>query len=331
MTSPISVPSPELRFDPISQQAVFIAPKRAKRPLQHEAPQCPGCIPALTPPAVYVYPEDAEPDGDDWEVRVVPNKFSCFSDAGDNRRYESAAGFKGIHDPAGRCEVLFETRRHSYPIYARGADEIENCFRALISRYKSARSDPHAKCFFPFKNLGRSAGGTLDHEHWQLYTLPFVPPAIQDRYARAARYFNETGQNIFQRVFQNEEDSGDRVVAATDRFLTFVPFAAAMPYEICISPRKNSADFSAMTDEELHELAVSFRDALSRLNSVHPELALNVALQTAAFEHAGAPWFTWHLCILPRLTTIAGVELGIDIMINPVRPEDAASALRGAQ
>ncbi len=328
MTTSIPAATCELRFDRISAQAVLIAPKRAKRPRSHDSHQCPGCIPALTPPAVCVFPEHAEPDGDGWDVRVVPNKFSAFSDSGSNLRYETPAGCKGIYDPAGHCEVVFETRRHIYPVYARTTQEVHYCFRALVSRYKSARSDPRIKFWFGFKNLGTVAGGTLEHEHWQLYSLPFIPPSIQDRYASAARYFNETGQNLYRREFEDEANSGDRVVALTDHFLTFVPFAAGMPYEICIAPRRNSADFSTMNDEELHGFAASFRDAVTRLNSVHPELAFNVVLHTAAFEHASAAWFTWHLSILPRLTTLAGIELGINVMINPVAPEEAASTLR---
>jgi len=318
----------EARFDPINQRTVLIAPKRAKRPKTHEEHQCPGCIPALTPPAVYVWPESTDPLSDKWDIRVVPNKFSCFSDSGGNQRCGTSSGFKAIQDPAGRCEVVFETRHHIYPVYARTDTEIEHFFSALISRYKSARSDPRARFWFAFKNLGRVAGGTMDHEHWQLYTLPFIPTSIQDRYAHAAQYFNEEGQNLYQRVCEDEANSGSRVVAITEHFLTFVPFAAGLPYEICIAPRRSSADFSTMTGEELRGLAASFRDAISRLSSVHPELAYNVALHTAAFEHAAATWYTWHLAILPRLTTLAGVELGINIMINPVSPEEAAETLR---
>ncbi len=47
-----------------------------------------------------------------------------------------------------------------------------------------------------------------------------------------------------------------------------------------------------------------------------------------------APWNAWlhprHLEIVPRLTVLAGVELGAGIYVNTVAPEDAAAALRGA-
>lgn len=330
MASVIAPTLYEARFDPISERTVIIAPKRGERPQAHEENECPGCIPTLTPPAVYVYPEDAEPEGDTWEIRICPNKFSCFSSAGENQRFECSPGFGGIQDPAGRCEVCFESRSHFAPVYARTSEEIQHLFRALVSRYKAARSDPRAKFWFAFKNLGRAAGGTLDHQHFQLYTLPFIPPSIQNRYARAAEYFNRTGQNLYSRVFEKEAESGERVVAMTKDFVTFVPFASAM-FEICVAPLGGSADFSTMADEEMLEFAASFRDVIARLNAVHPECAYNVALHTASFEHATAPWFTWHLSITPRLSTLAGVELGINVMISPVSPEEAASKLRSVR
>jgi UDPglucose--hexose-1-phosphate uridylyltransferase len=326
MAPVIATPVCDLRIDPLNRQATLIAPKRAKRPLTHEEDKCPGCFPLLCPPAVYIYPPDDESERDTWEVRVVPNKFSSFSEAGENQRFECSPGFSGIHDPAGRCEVVFETRHHYDPVYARTSVEIRQLFRALVSRYKSARSDPNAKYWFAFKNLGRAAGGTLDHEHWQLYTLPFIPPSVAVDYECAALHYSKTGRNLYRSVFEDEASS-DRAVVMTEHFLTFCPFASRTAYEICIAPRRISADFSAMTENELLGFATSFRDAISRLNSVHPDCAYNVLLHTA-FEHASAPWYCWHLKILTRLATPAGVELGIGTWINPISPEEAAAKLR---
>jgi len=207
----------EARFDPFTDRAVLIATKRRHRPT---APAiCPGCHEEQTPPAVCVFPEGAPLDAPGWTVRVVPNKFSCFSLAGSNQRYEISAGLNGIKDPAGRCEVLFESPHHTHPIHARSPEEIVLCLRAMISRYQAARSDSQARFWYAFKNLGKAAGGTLDHPHWQLYTLPFVPPAIQDRYQRAAQYFNKTGRSLYRDHFSAEAASGDRVVAASSHFL----------------------------------------------------------------------------------------------------------------
>jgi UDPglucose--hexose-1-phosphate uridylyltransferase len=235
---------------------------------------------------------------------------------------------RGIEDPAGACEVVFETEHHKHPIHSRSPEEMAFCIRAIVNRYQTARLDPQARFWYGFKNLGKAAGGTIDHEHWQLYTFSFVPPAIQERYERAAQYFNRTGRSLYGDRFAAEVASGERIVAASPHFLTFVPFAAGMPYQIRIVPKRHTADFSRMTGDQLIDFGVSLRDAVARLCGVIPDLAFNIELHTAAFEHASAPWFCWHLEIVPRITTLAGVELGLNVMVNPVLPEEAASKLR---
>ena len=41
-----------------------------------------------------------------------------------------------------------------------------------------------------------------------------------------------------------------------------------------------------------------------------------------------APWYRWHIQIMPNLTRIAGFELGSGFFINPTSPEEAAAFLR---
>ena len=56
--------------------------------------------------------------------------------------------------------------------------------------------------------------------------------------------------------------------------------------------------------------------------------------QLRAVEGA-VPWNAWqhgdHLELVPRLTVLAGLELGAGIYVNIVAPEDAARLLRSAR
>jgi hypothetical protein len=62
-------------------------------------------------------------------------------------------------------------------------------------------------------------------------------------------------------------------------------------------------------------------------------LLRDVVRRLRAVEGA-VPWNAWwhedHLELVPRLSVLAGVELGAGIYVNTVAPEDAAAALRGA-
>jgi len=328
MASATSVQPSELRLDPITNTATLVAKGRNGRPIGPSI--CPGCHEEQTPPAVCVFPPGAPLNTPGWKARVVPNLYPCFSQAGTNQQFQLPSGLNGIKDPAGNCEVLFETEHHSYPIYLRSTEEVAFSLRAIVARHQAARSGSSAKFFYAFKNQGRAAGGSLEHEHWQLYTFSFIPPAIQQQYDRAVQYFNNTGRSLYRVMFAAEAAAAARVVACSTHFFTFVPFAAGMPFELRIVPHRNSADFSSMSEDELIDLSQALRDAVARLCAVHPGLAFNVELHSAAFEHLDCPWFCWHLAILPRTTTQAGVELGLNIMVNPVPPEEAASVLRAA-
>jgi UDPglucose--hexose-1-phosphate uridylyltransferase len=62
-------------------------------------------------------------------------------------------------------------------------------------------------------------------------------------------------------------------------------------------------------------------------------LLRDVVARLRAIEGA-VPWNAWlhpgHIELVPRLSVLAGVELGAGIYVNSVAPEDAAAALRGA-
>ena len=69
-------------------------------------------------------------------------------------------------------------------------------------------------------------------------------------------------------------------------------------------------------------------DALNRLArrlGAHPPLNLWVRTAPQGAEH-----FCWRIDILPRLTHLAGLELGAGVHLNIVAPERAAAELRDA-
>ena len=69
-------------------------------------------------------------------------------------------------------------------------------------------------------------------------------------------------------------------------------------------------------------------DTLTRLARVlGASPPLNMWVRTAP---AGAEYFCWRIDILPRLTHLAGLELGAGVNLNIVAPEQAAAELRDA-
>ena len=56
----------------------------------------------------------------------------------------------------------------------------------------------------------------------------------------------------------------------------------------------------------------------------------NCIIHTAPLEDEARPYYLWHLRIVPRLTTLAGFELGSGMWITTMLPEESAAMMRDA-
>jgi UDPglucose--hexose-1-phosphate uridylyltransferase len=99
----------------------------------------------------------------------------------------------------------------------------------------------------------------------------------------------------------------DLVVAERGSMRAAVHRAGRLPYETLI----------AGEPFELTDALMLLREVVARLRAVE----------------GAVPWNAWlhegHIELVPRLSVLAGVELGAGIYVNTVAPEDAAAALRG--
>jgi UDPglucose--hexose-1-phosphate uridylyltransferase len=93
-------------------------------------------------------------------------------------------------------------------------------------------------------------------------------------------------------------------------------FAGRVPYELLIAPRAHAPD---PNEEDLAGALALLRRAVLSLHEQEGPMPLN------AWLHAGAHW---HVEVLPRLTVLAGLELGGGLYVNWLPPEEAATRLR---
>jgi UDPglucose--hexose-1-phosphate uridylyltransferase len=167
------------------------------------------------------------------------------------------------------------------------------------------------------------AGASLPHTHAQIYALDFVPAAIARERERFGAYATRTmGGNLLGDLVQEEVRLRERVVAVDDEAVLMAPYASRVPFQLLIAPRRPRARFE--DDGPLG--AAMLHDALSRLmRRFGTPPPLNLWVRTAP---RGADSFCWRIDILPRLTQLAGLELGAGVNLNIVSPEQAAAELR---
>ena len=326
---------PELRRDPITGRWVIIARERGERPYDFVVekdrtkggfcPLCPGNE-KTTPPEVLAYGRPGyNPNGEGWQLRVVPNKFPALIIEGAlDKRGE------GIYDKMngiGAHEVIIETPDHHSTIAELEHEKLELVFRAYRDRILDLSKDSRFKYIIVFKNFGKSAGASLEHSHSQLIALPVIPNRIQEELDGCIRYYDYKERCAFCDIIHQEQSQNVRIVWENDEFITICPFASRAPFEMVVMPKRHQSRFVSMDDTQFRSLTELFSETMRRLNAVVPGVAYNYMLHTAPINQDSLEYYHWHIEIMPKLTTIAGFEWGTEFYINPSPPEECTRIL----
>jgi UDPglucose--hexose-1-phosphate uridylyltransferase len=332
--------SPELRIDPLTGLRVVLAPQRSERPLSFQPSevhaqareQCPLCEgrESWTPPETWALrPGGGAPDTPGWLVRAVPNKFPLLREAmaTDPEEPDDPLGF-GRGDPqlfssapaTGRHEVIVHTPEHVSSMSDLSAEQTALAMGGWQERARVLDDSAYVHIMV---NEGQAAGASLEHTHAQAYGLGFVPTVVARERERFTAHNTRTmGGCLLCDLLQEEVRRRDRVVAIDDDAVLLAPYAARMPYELQLIPRTHERSFA----EAAAAGASLLHDGLNRLRrGLGGPPPLNLWVRTAP---RGAEFFHWHIDIVPRLTQLAGFELGTGVNVNVIAPERAAAELR---
>jgi UDPglucose--hexose-1-phosphate uridylyltransferase len=189
--------------------------------------------------------------------------------------------------------VVVHSPRHARTFAELADEEIGAVAAAWQARFEAARLEGLGYVH-ALVNEGRAAGSSLPHSHSQLVWLHGPPPerAREDDGALAELL-----------------DGDELLVAQEGDVRAVVHRCGRLPYELLIGGAGGL---------DLRAALALLRECVRRLRAVEGPV----------------PWNAWlhgsHLEVAPRLTVLAGVELGAGIYVNTVAPEDAAAALRDA-
>ena len=156
-------------------------------------------------------------------------------------------------------------------------------------------------------NEGADAGSSLPHTHSQLVWLSEPPPAVTAEEAACA------GDCPLCR--QPEERL---VIAERGGVVLSAAWAGRLPYELLVAPAEHEGD--PWTSPRLATALALAAEGLRRLHAVEGPRPANLWLHAPGH---------WHLEVLPRLTVMAGLELGAGVYVNILAPEEAAARLAG--
>ncbi|HWF36679.1 MAG TPA: DUF4921 family protein [Solirubrobacteraceae bacterium] len=322
----------EVRVDPLNGQRTIVATERADRPggelrVTPAEPLDPSADPFAeghedrTPPELYALrPDGGEPNSPGWTVRVVPNLYPALTPDAPEPPPQANPDLFWSGPARGDHEVIINAPDPVTSLAELSAEQVTAAMEVWRERL---RAHPEAACRHLIVNERAEAGASLPHTHAQFYALEFVPAMIARERERFGAYATRTmGGNLLGDLVQEEVRRRERIVAIDSESVLMAPYGSRFPFQLLIAPRVSRMRFedhgpiaAAMVHSALRRLAARF--------GTGPPLNLWVRTAPSGAEH-----FCWRIDIVPRLTHIAGLELGAGVNLNIVSPEQAAAELR---
>jgi UDPglucose--hexose-1-phosphate uridylyltransferase len=261
-----------------------------------------------------------------WAVRVIPNKFAALSREAHPTRslqhvWRRIEGF-GFH------EVIIDSPDHSCCMALLPDAHVASILRVYKDRYNLLGMDRRINHVTIFKNHGADAGASLPHPHSQLIATPVIPSQVRHLLNEALRHYDDDGQCMFCHMVEREVEDQTRTVVKGEHFVAMEVFASATPFATHIFPFRHMASFGDISVAEIADLAHVLRSLLARIYVGLENPDLNFTIRSGPSDYASARHFHWYVSVIPRLTRVAGFELGSGMFINTVLPEAAAEFLR---
>ena len=298
----------ELRWHPLLDEWVTVAPWRQDRTYHPPADHCPLCP---TRPGK----QETEIPEPDYHIAVFENRFPSYT--GDQ----------------GRCEVVCYTPDHDSSLGGQTVDHIRDLIEVWRDRTRELSRLPNVRYVYIFENRGEEIGVTLSHPHGQIYAYPFVPPVLRRELAAGARHMRKTGRCLYCEVIEGER-GGERTVVRDERWIAFVPAFARWPYEVHIAPLRHRGALTDLDEGDDESFAQTLKNLLQKYDRLFERPLPYVMAMHQRPPGRGARHHHFHVEFYPpnrsrdKLKYLAGSEIGAGAFILDARAEDTAAELR---
>src|SRR5262249_8845791 len=204
-------------------------------------------------------------DGRGWSIRVVPNKFPALKIEGELDR--EGEGLFDKMNGVGAHEVIVEAPDHTASLAMIPERAMEDVLWAYRDRMLDLKNDKRFRYVLIFKNHGESAGASLDHSHSQLIALPIVPRRGRGQVESSCDAYAGKERCIFCDIIRQELDTGERIVAENDHFITMTPYASRFPFEMWLLPKAHGSSYENNQSSMYASLSRMLKDVLMRMDS----------------------------------------------------------------
>ncbi len=236
-----------------------------------------------------------------YEVKSFPNRFPPL--------------------PDGRAEVVLYSPDHDKTFWQLGVEQGRKVVDLWAERSAELGARDDVAFVMPFETRGTEIGATITHPHGQIYAFDHVPELPLRKLERGS-------------VF---DEPGDRFVHESGAWRSWVPYAAAHPYQLRIAPTAPMRDLPSLGDADRTDLTRVLLDALERLDGLWGTRTPTMMwVHQHPFDGSDWPGARLHIEIISPwrdhdvMRFLAAGEMGSREFFNTIVPEDAAERLRNA-
>ncbi len=274
-----------------------------------------------------------------YDVYLYPNDFPAFSPEADPyTAHQCNPDSEDLFDTTGArgaCDVVLYSPNHTLPPPQLSPESWRRVVGLWTERSRELMAEGDIAQICIFENCGEFIGVTMPHPHGQIYAMPFVSPTVRTEVDSSARYaIRHEGACLFCDLLSKETEAQERIIAETDAFVAFVPFAARFPAEVLIYPRRHARYLTELTATESQQLADLIGLMRRKYDNLYGfQLPLMMLVKQAPLRDRTAP-YDLHVQFLPlqRSATkhkyLASIETGFGTFLADTSPEEMAAQLR---
>lgn len=200
-------------------------------------------------------------------------------------------------------EVIIHSPDHKQDIEDMALPQIKLILEAYRQRFNAHKDQGQVILFC---NHGEHAGASISHPHSQLVVIP-----------KQINLDSLTKEPL------------NNVVTENKYFMVYCPDFSQWPYEIWITPKKESGVFGDIDEKELTDLAEILKVMIQKLGKIHQEEPFDNL--PFGYNYYIYPKENWFIRIIPRFIHRAGFELGTGLSVNIIDPTDAALEFKGVE
>ena len=258
----------------------------------------------------------------DWVVRVIPSKESVVTPTPEATYSDRPLYSEPAH---GYHYILVVSPNHNENFTNMIIEQLINVLTSMQDKVRGLYGQKKVSYVAVVMNVGKEASAKYDHPHLEIITLPCLPPIIEQEALAAQKSMNDLGICPMCAVI-NVEVGGPRQILATENFAAIAPWASSQSYEFWIIPKTHKTSFLKSTQKEISDLALILGCTLGGMSKALDTPPFNLVFHLSS-EKKSTRQLHWHIEVYPQKSRLGGLEKGMGVYFNQIKPEQVAGEL----